>query len=96
MDEKELLKQLACDVKLSLTDEQMEYLCEKYHAFLQQIKNLENIQTEGVEPLVFPYEIETTFLRDDDNIEVNQVDDILKNAKKVEKQQIVLPKVISS
>lgn len=96
MDEKELLKQLALDVKLSVTDEQMDYFCEKYHVFLQQIKALENIETEGIEPLVFPFEIETTILRNDETIEIIQLEDILKNAKKVESQQIVVPKVISS
>lgn len=96
MDEKELLKQLALDVKLSITDEQMDYFYEKYHVFLKQIEALENIDTEGIEPLVFPFEIETTFLRNDEIIETTQVEDVLKNAKKVENQQIVVPKVISS
>lgn len=96
MEERELLKQLAKDVKLSIDDEEMESLCSRYHAFIKQVESLENIQTEGVEPLVFPFDREITDLREDDIEEVESADDLLTNAKKTKNQQVLIPKVVES
>ena len=79
MDERELIQSLAKDVKLSVLDENMDTFIEAYHQFLKQVQSLESIQTEGVEPLVFPFEVETSFLREDSIQDVMRREDILKN-----------------
>ena len=94
MDERELIQSLAKDVKLSVLDENMDTFIEAYHQFLKQVQSLEGIQTEGVEPLVFPFEVETSFLREDSIQDVMRREDILKNAKHIKNQQIQIPKVV--
>lgn len=94
MDERELIQSLAKDVKLSVLDENMDTFIEAYHQFLEQVQSLESIQTEGVEPLVFPFEVETSFLREDSIQDVMRREDILKNAKHIKNQQIQIPKVV--
>ena len=42
----------------------------------------------------YPYEIETCFLRDDEPIDVISREDVLKNAKSVQDNQIKVPKVV--
>ena len=94
MDERELIQSLAKDVKLSVLDENMDTFIEAYHQFLKQVQSLESILTEGVEPLVFPFEVETSFLREDSIQDVMHREDILKNAKHIKNQQIQIPKVV--
>ncbi|OUQ29439.1 Asp-tRNA(Asn)/Glu-tRNA(Gln) amidotransferase subunit GatC [Massilimicrobiota sp. An134] len=94
MDERELIQSLAKDVKLSVLDENMDTFIEAYHQFLKQVQSLESIQTEGVKPLVFPFEVETSFLREDSIQDVMRREDILKNAKHIKNQQIQIPKVV--
>ena len=94
MDERELIQSLAKDVKLSVLDENMDAFIEAYHQFLKQVQSLESIQTEGVEHLVFPFEVETSFLREDSIQDVMHREDILKNAKHIKNQQIQIPKVV--
>ena len=49
---------------------------------------------EGVEPLAFPYVVETTFLREDEPNHVISTEDALKNCKTVQRNQIRVPKVV--
>ena len=90
MDGRELIQSLAKDVKLSVLDENMDAFIEAYHQFLKQVQSLESIQTEGVEP----FEVETSFLREDSIQDVMRREDILKNAKHIKNQQIQIPKVV--
>ena len=46
----------------NISDEEMPELIEEYDIFMNHVAVLEKIDTEGVEPLAYPYEIETTFL----------------------------------
>ena len=62
----EKLKQLALRTMFRLSDEEMPMMIKEYEVFMHHVKALEAIDTEGVDPLYFPYELETTFLREDD------------------------------
>ena len=58
------------------------------------VQALDEIDTEGVEPLAFPYVVETTFLREDEPNHVISTEDALKNCKTVQRNQIRVPKVV--
>lgn len=90
----EMLKTLAKKTMFNLTDEEMKDLINEYNVFMNHVQALEEIDTDGVEPLAFPYEIETTFLRDDEETRVISREDALKNAKEVKDNQIKVPKVV--
>lgn len=93
-DTEMMLKALARKTMFEISDEEMPALVEEYNVFMNHVKALENIDTSDVEPLAFPYEIETTYLREDVASSVISRDDALKNAKSVQDHQIKVPKVV--
>lgn len=95
MENKEaMLKKLGLKTMFNISDEEMPELIEEYDIFMNHVAVLEKIDTEGVEPLAYPYEIETTFLREDEPVDTISREDVLKNAKCVEDNQIKVPKVV--
>lgn len=94
MDKVKMLKELGLKTMFYVTDEDMPELIDEYDIFMNHVAVLEKINTEGIEPLVYPYEIETTFLREDKVDEILSQDDVLKNAKDVLDHQIKVPKVV--
>lgn len=93
-DIENMLKQLASQTMFHLSDDEMPLLIEEYHSFMKQVKILETIETTNIEPLSFPYEIETTFLREDDDIYIVKRDDALRNVKDIQDNQVKVPKVV--
>ncbi|MFV0393427.1 MAG: Asp-tRNA(Asn)/Glu-tRNA(Gln) amidotransferase subunit GatC [Coprobacillaceae bacterium] len=93
-NKEEMLKQLGLKTMFRITDEELPELVEEYDVFMNHVKVLESIDTDGVEPLPYPYEIETTFLREDEPIDIISTKDALQNAKDVEDNQIRVPKVV--
>ncbi|KXU52016.1 aspartyl/glutamyl-tRNA(Asn/Gln) amidotransferase, C subunit [Candidatus Stoquefichus sp. KLE1796] len=93
-DIEKMLKQLGRKTMFDVSDEEMPALIEEYNVFMSHVQALEAIDTTDVEPLAFPYEIETTYLRDDDETYVISREDALKNAKNIQDNQIKVPKVV--
>lgn len=95
MENKEaMLKKLGLKTMFNISDEEMPELIEEYDIFMNHVAVLEKIDTESVDPLAYPYEIETTFLREDEPVDIISREDVLKNAKCVEDNQIKVPKVV--
>ena len=64
MDDTDLmLKKLGLKTMFSITNEKMPALIEQYEVFINHVQALEAIDQLNVEPLAFPYVIETTFLK---------------------------------
>lgn len=89
-----MLKQLGKKTMFNVSDEEMPALVEEYNVFMSHVKAIDAIDTTGVEPLAFPYEVETTFLREDEPTHVIERSEALKNAKVVQDNQIKVPKVV--
>lgn len=90
----EMLKKLGLKTMFNISDEEMPELVEEYEIFMNHVSVLEKIDTAGKAPLAYPYEIETSFLREDEPIDVISQEDVLKNAKSVQDNQIKVPKVV--
>ena len=90
----EMLKKLGLKTMFNISDEEMPELVEEYDIFMNHVSVLEKIDTAGVEPLAYPYEIETSFLREDNPVDVISLEDVLANAKSVQENQIKVPKVV--
>lgn len=90
----EMLKKLGLKTMFNISDVEMPELVDEYDIFMNHVAVLEEIDTEGIEPLAYPYEIETTFLRDDEPIDIISLEDALSNAKSVQENQIKVPKVV--
>lgn len=90
----EMLKKLGLKTMFNISDAEMAELVEEYDVFMNHVAVLKEIDTEGIEPLAYPYEIETSFLRDDEPIDIISLEDALSNAKSVQENQIKVPKVV--
>ncbi len=88
------LKDLGRKTMFNISDEEMDALIEEYNVFMNHVKAIDLIDTQGVEPMAFPYDIETTYLRDDEQTHTISREDALKNAKVVQDNQIKVPKVV--
>jgi len=92
---KDLLKTAANKLMFDMSDEQYETLLEEFDVIVKQMELVGKIKgVDEVEPMTFPYEIKTTFLREDKATKPLDRDEALKNAKDVVDGQIRLPKVV--
>ncbi len=90
----EYFKKLAHDIMFDLKDDEVSELQEEFKVLLQQIELLDGIDTEGVEETIYPFEAETTFLREDTVDNVISQDAALANVKSVKAGHVHVPKVV--
>ena len=91
----ERLKKLALALKFDMDEDHYVKLQKDFETLLQQMDFInQNINTDGVENMDFPFEVINTYLRDDEVIEEYPREEILKNAKEVEANQIKVLKVV--
>lgn len=95
MNETEMmLKKIGLKTMFNISDEQMPALVKEYELFMHYVDVLNEIDTTDVEIMAYPYEIETSFLREDEPNNVKPVEEVLKNAPSVQENQIKMPKVV--
>lgn len=93
--DKDLLKKCANNLMFDMSDNQYDLLLKEFDILLKQMEVLGNIEgLEKVTPMVFPFDVTTSFLREDEPEESLSKDEILRNAKDVHEGQIKLPKVV--
>ena len=85
---------LAEDLMIELTTEEATAIKEEFIILQKQLELLEEIDTEGVEEMIYPFEQPTTFMREDVVEHVLTVDEALSNAKRRRNEYIVLPRVV--
>ncbi len=93
-EKEEMLKKLGLKTMFDISDEEMPDLVKEYDVFMSHVAVLEKIDTTGVEVMAYPYEIETTFLREDEPDHIVSREDILSNGPEVQDNQIKMPKVV--
>ena len=92
---KEKLKNYANKLMFDMNDEEYETLLKEFDVIEKQmdlIGNIDNISE--VEPMTFPFDVTTTFLREDVEGVCLTKEEVLRNAKDVVDGQIKLPKVV--
>ena len=90
-----LLKECANNLMFDMSEEQYKVLLSEFDVVTQQMEVLGEIEgLDELAPMTFPYEIYTTFLREDIPDESISKEDALRNAKDVVEGQIKLPKVV--
>ena len=82
------------DIMFDLNDEEVSELQEEFKVLLQQIELLNGIDTEGVEEMIYPFEAETTFLREDSVDNVIPQEAALLNVKSAKAGHVHVPKVV--
>ncbi len=92
---KEVLIEASHKLLFDMTDEELERLLNDFNVILEQIDLLSQIDgLDGVEPMVFPYPIYSTYLREDVVKTPLSQDEALRNAKEKENGMIKIPKVV--
>lgn len=94
MEKEKMLKELGLKTMFDITKEQMPALVDEYEVFMHHVQVLEKIDTTGVAIMAYPYDVETTYMRDDQPVDVISREEALKNAKDVEQNQVKVPKVV--
>lgn len=93
--DKALLKKCANNLLFDMSDEQYELLEKEFDTLTRQMQVLGEIEgLDKVRPMTFPFDVRTSFLREDIPEESLSKEDILRNAKDVQDGQIKLPKVV--
>lgn len=91
----DVLKDAANRLLFDLSEEEYETLYEEFQTLkkimgkIGEIKDLDNY-----EPMTFPFDCSTSYLRDDVAVSPLKQEDVLKNAGSVKDGQIKLPKVV--
>ena len=90
----EYFHKLANDLKFDLSDEEIEELKKDFVAVEKQVSLFEKVDTQGVEPMVYPFEAPTTFLREDVVSDVLTQEEALTNVKDARMGHVHVPKVV--
>ena len=77
-----------------LSDEEAENIVSEFDVLTKQMKLLDAVNTDGVEEMIYPFEDETSFIREDEVTHVISQDDALANVNKKIEGHFVLPKVV--
>ena len=88
------VKKLAEMLMFKLSDEEAQEIIEEFKTFDRQLALLDKIDTEAVEEMIFPFDVKTSFLRDDEADHILSQDDVLKNVAKTKQGHVVVPKVV--
>ena len=90
----EYFKKLANDIMFDISDAEAEELKDEFQQLLEQIDVLNEIDTDGVEEMIYPFEAETTYLRCDEVARVITQQEALSNVKSVKAGHVHVPKVV--
>ena len=91
----EVLKEATNKLMFDMSEEQYQNLLNEFDIILSQMELISEIEgVDEVEPMTFPYELSTDYLRDDIASSPLTKEEALKNAKDVVDGQISIPRVI--
>ncbi len=88
------IKKLALDIKFELSDEEASDIQNDFVLLEKKLALLDVINTDGVEEMIYPFDIETSYLREDEVSDVLSVEDALSNVSKTKQNHVVVPKVV--
>lgn len=92
---KEVLVDAANRLLFTMSDEQFVTLEEEFKILTNLMGKIGQIKgLDEYEPMTFPFDCETDFLREDEPAEVLDREEALKNAGNVQDNQVKLPKVV--
>ena len=92
---REVLKDAAIRLMFDMSDEQYETLEKEFEIIIKQMNLIGEIDgVDEVEPMTFPFNVTTDYLREDVAETPLTKEEVLANAKDVLDGQIKLPKVV--
>ncbi len=91
---KEYFKHLANQIMFDLSDTEVEELQEDFKTLTKQMELLNHIPTDHVSEMIYPFDEDTTYLREDVISHELTQKQALSNAPLVKQDMIVVPKVV--
>ena len=92
---KETLKTAANKLMFDMSDEQYDNLLNEFDVILKQMELIGDIEgVDDASPMTFPFDVTSTYLREDKATAPEDRDVVLRNAKDVVDGQIRLPRVV--
>ncbi len=91
---RQYFKSLAKRLMFQLSDEEADGLLKNFEVLDKQIALMEKIDTNNVTEMIFPFAVETTFLREDVVNHVISQQEAVQNVSKQVDGHFVLPKVV--
>ena len=92
---KDVLKDAANRLLFDMSEAEYDKLLSEFDIVTKQMQVIgENKEIDSVEPLVFPFECSTSYLRDDEPEEPLSREEALKNSPRRAAGQIKLPRVV--
>lgn len=89
----ETVKRVAFLSRLKIEDDKLEETKEEFYKILNWVEQLNEVNTDGVEPLISVND-SNLLLRHDEVTEGNQADAVLKNAPQAQYGYFTVPKVV--
>lgn len=92
----DVLKEAAANLMFDMTEDQYQTLLEEFAVLGKQMEIVSQIEgLENYEPMTFPFDCSSSYLREDIAETPLSVDEALSNASSKKDNQIKLPKVVS-
>lgn len=85
---------LANQIMFDLSDEEIKELKEDFTVLLDQLDLLNQIDTEAVEEMIYPFEAPTSYLRDDEANHIITQEEALSNVSSKKEGHVLVPKVV--
>lgn len=92
---KEKLKNYANKLMFDMNDEEYETLQKEFEVIIKEMDLIGNIENIGdVEPMTFPFELDSVELRNDEDSRNIEIEDALSNTGSKKGREIRVPKVV--
>ena len=92
--DREYFQKLANQLMFNISDEEADELAKEFGTLEKQFALMEEINTDGVEEMIYPFEEPPTYIRHDEADHVISQDDAMRNVTKKLEGHFVLPKVV--
>ena len=92
--DKAKVQELANDLMFSVNDDEIKEIIKEFESLDKMISFFDSINTDNVEEMVYPLDVETTYLREDKEDNKISQEDALANVKKTKQGHILVPKVV--
>ena len=92
--DKAKVQELANDLMFKVNDDEINDIINEFDSLEKMISFFDSIDTDNVEEMIYPIDIETTYLREDEESNTISQEDALANVKKTKQGHILVPKVV--
>ena len=89
-----LVKELADELNFTLSEQEVQEISEEFNVLMEQIALLNEVDTQDVEPMVYPFEVPTAYYREDVVSHTLPVEKALENVPTKKDGYVIVPKVI--